>query len=658
MIHYKARDLLKLSFDKLWQLPHLGKITLEFDDGTIETNMRETILSVYAWWPNREWSKAPLLMDYHLNGERLKGGTFSRLCDKSMWGAFDALGPKIVDTEYMSKRFMEERDRFINDTTAYLDEWVTSISALDFLDVLDHPEIARINDSIQSLDVENPAVLATVERRITDAYDQILRVLQTSDDLKGNRLVETVKSGLVKANQTLQCIGPRGRTTDINDQIFNRPVLHGYAHGLGGLTESVLESRPGAKSLFLTKDPLQKSEYFNREMQLVAAVVNTLDYNHDCGSKEWVSWAVTKQNLSDVLGLSYWEDNGKLVTITKRSKDLIGRVIKLRTPLTCRHKSANTICGACYGDLRNSIPRGTNIGHVAVTQLGGKTSQDVMSTKHYDSNAIIEQIEVHQKDAKYLSVIPGTLTLKLNDNLKDRRLRMLVSKDSIQNIADIEMDDVSKLMPTKVTQMTTVSIMYLDDEGDEDIIPLYLGAGQRNASFTREMLTYLKKRGYHLKEDRSMEIDLSEWDFNKPVWIFPRQHSNTMDFLRDVKSIFKSSGRNRSRAGSGVEEVNLADVLNDFYDFVKKKFSISLVHLTISLRTTMVVDRKEGDMRLPSRDDPREFATYTDIIQGRSLAALAPYQEQASVFYDPRSYIFKDRTPHPFDVVIHPEIER
>lgn len=655
MKHYLARNILTMPIEKIWQLPD-GEITLEFDDGVITTTVRETILSQYAWWPQRGWPETPLLIEHHLNGARYKGGTFSRLCEATMWAAIDTLKRPHTFAEHLSKRYMEERDRFLNDMTANLDSYVTSISALDFLDVIDHPEIKAINDELQALDVDNPTVLATVEPRIMGAYDRIGKVLVNDPLLSGNRLAETVKSDPGKTKQTLQCISARGRTTDINDAIFNRPVLRGYAHGLGGLVEMALESRPGAKSLFLTKDPLQRSEYFNREMQLVAAPVNVLDYEHDCGSKDWVSWAVTKKNLSDILGLSYWEDDGSLVTITKRSTDLIGRHIKLRTPLTCLHKHSNTICGACYGELRFAIPSGTNIGHIAVTELGGKTSQDVMSTKHYDSNAIIEMLKVHPNDAKYISVINGTLALRLNDYIKGRKAKMVVSKDSIQGIADLDLEDVSKLVPTKVTSMTMVQLQYLDDDGDEEITPVFLGAGQRAASFTREMLAYLKRKGYTLREDRSMVIDLSDWDVNKPVWIFPRQNSNTMDFLRDVKSIFKSSGRNK-RVGPSSQLADLGLVLNDFYDYVKKKFSISVVHLTISLRTTMVVDRANNDMRLPAHNQPREFATYTDIIQGRSLSAVAPYQEQAAVFYDPRSYVIKDRTPHPFDVVLHPEIE-
>lgn len=655
MKHYNARTILTMPIEKIWQLPD-GGITLQFDDGVITTTTRETILSQYAWWPQRMWPEVPLLTEHHLNGTRLNGGSYSRLCEKTMWSALETLNRPHTFSEELSRLFMEEYDRFLNDVPAYLDTYVTSISGLDFLEVIDHPEIKAINANLESLNVDNPTVLATVQERLKDAYSKIERILLNDDSLKGNRLSETVKSDGRKLSSALQCVTARGRTTDINDAIFNRPIMRGYARGLAGLLEMVLESRTGAKSLFLTKDPLQRSEYFNREMQLVAAPMAVLDYEGDCGSKGWVSWAVTMKNLSDILGLSYWEDDGSLVTITRKSQDLIGRHIKLRTPLTCEHVNSNTICGKCYGELRYAIPHGTNIGHIAVTELGGKTSQDVMSNKHYSSNAIIEMLKIHPKDAKYIEVIDGSLSLRLTEYVKGRHARMVVSRDSIQGIADIELEDISKIVPTKVTAMTMIQLQYLDSDGDEEIVPINLGAGQRPASFTREMLAFLKRKGYLLREDRSMVIDLSDWDVHKPVWVYPRQNTNTMDFLRDVKSIFKSSGRNK-RVGPTAQTADLGVVLNDFYDYVKKKFSISIVHLAISLRTTMVVDRSGNDMRLPARDQSREFATYKDIIQGRSLAAVAPYQEQATAFYDPRSYVIKDRTPHAFDVVIHPEVE-
>lgn len=654
MRKYQARQLCQLSYDEIWKLPDQVENLVEFEDSiTLPMSTREIIFSYYMWWPHREWPKTPMLSDHALT-DNLTSSTILRLVERSGFSAYDAM-QGAVDAEYLGLRIKQELNRLYNDLTYRLEAYVTGLDALDFVDVMRHPEIKAANDLIQSRDLTKPGVLANMEIYIDETHNAIMKVLLNDKSLKGNRLSEVVKADIVSPGQVLQCVGPRGYPSDIDSHIFKYPILRGFGHGIYQLHDHLIESRSAAKALFFTKDPLQTTEYFNREMQLNTATLKTLYYNEDCGSEEYVPWTITKKNLKIVAGLWYRDSETETLKLVTRTRtDLIGRTVLLRSALTCKHHDPYGICGKCYGELQLAVPRGTNIGHVSVTELCAMVSQNVLSTKHLDRTASIGEISLKPYERQFIRLHEGQLQLAISKVLEGAKVSIIVNKEDVANLADLNIvDDIRKLSISKISAMDEVSFSVVDEDGDVSISPVPVNMGSRKASFTAEFLTYVRKVGYNIEGDRSISVSLDGWDFSQPVWILPRKHANMLDFLNEIKSNIKASGKNRGKEQLDLTEtIVLAEALSDLYDLVSQKFQINLTHLATILRSTMIRSKRENDYRMPLPGGSRELGTYRDIITMRSLSALAAYQEQFKTFYDPRSYTVKDRPPHPFDDIV------
>lgn len=656
MLSYHARQLLALSYDGIWTLPDVKENLVTFDDDTtLVLSTREIIFSYYMWWPHQEWPTTPLLPE-HAISEHLTSNLLLRLMERSAFSAYDAMAGT-VDVEYLGLRIKQELNRIYNDLTTKLEAYVTGLDALDFVSVIRHPAIKAANDTLQAKDLENPGVLANMEIYIDETHNAILKVLMNDEGLKGNRLSEVVRSEIVSSGQVLQCVGPRGYPSDIDSHIFKQPIVRGFGHGIFKLHDHLIESRSAAKALFFTKDPLQTTEYFNREMQLNTATLKTLYYEDDCGSTEYVPWTITKKNLNITAGL--WQcdpEDNQLKLITRKRTDLIGRTVLLRSAMTCKHRDAYGICGKCYGELRLAVPRGTNIGHVSVTELCAMVSQNVLSTKHLDRTASIGAIVLTPYDRQFIRLHEGQLQLAISKVLTDSQVSIIVNKEDVSNLADLNIvSDLRQLSISKISAMDEVSFSVIDEDGDLSISPVSVNMGSRKASFTVEFLQHIRDVGYSIEGDRSIAVSLSKWDFSKPVWILPRKHANMLDFLNEIKSNIKASGKNRGKEQLDLTEtVVLAEALTDLYDLVSQKFNINLTHLATILKSTMIRSKKENDYRMPIANGSRELGTYRDIITMRSLSALAAYQEQFKTFYDPRAYTVKTRPPHPFDPILLP----
>ncbi len=656
---YNARDLMALSADQVWALPRQN-FRLIFDDGEITTNTADTIISWYFWWPHRKWPKTPMLVNHHINGEIVTAGTPLSMMEKTaLYGAYDAYHGEL-DMEVIATEIKQQLGHFYNEMTTRCEQYVTGISAVDFIQVLYHPTIKEANDKIQAMDLDDPVTLSIMERVISDTHAVIKNVLLHDPSLSKNRIAEVVRAGLVSIDQVLQCVGPRGYPSDIDSHIVKRPIVRGFAHGLYSIYDYLVESRSAAKALMFTEDPLQSTEYFNREMQLINQTLRNLHHNDDCGTQRLVPWTITRDRLKITEGLWYQcPDDNVLKCVTPKSTHLIGRTVLLRTTLTCEHPDPYGVCGKCYGELRLSIPRGTNVGHASVTELCAGTSQNVLSTKHLDKSANIGQFYVAPIAAPYIQNAKNPLEIRLADALKGKQVKLLIEREAMPNIADINIvQDTRELAITRISEMAEVIFCVEDDDGSEDSNAISVSMNSRLASFTPEFLHYIKTRGYGQVNEKYIEISLDGWDWELSVWVLPRKHANMMDFLSAVKAEIKAtkttSGREEKTTRDLSDYASLNQALSDLCDMVQDKFSINLTHLATILRCTMIRSKKERDYRLPAPGQTPEFGGYREIMEMRSLAALSAYEQQFRAYFSPLSYTVKNRAAHPFDEIICP----
>lgn len=645
-MHYKARDLLKLSTEAIWHLPN-GRIELEFDDGVINTTVKETIFSWYLWEPQRRYSKTPLLKHHHIGNERLNANTHLKLLGNSMWDAYDAYehDAQPIDIEVLCKLAYDVTNWLYNDFTYKLEEWVSGISILDFLDVVDHPKIRAANDALEPN-----------KYSIEKTYSEVKQVLLDPQELPGNAVAKAAKSGLVSMGQILQCVSARGYLTDIDSNIFPNPILRGWMSGLRSLHDSMIESRSAAKALMFAKDPLAETEYFNRKMQLGAATLRNINPG-DCGSKKFKLWRVRAADLDRMAGKYYFLDDGSMRKIYGAGKDqhLVGTQIKLRTVFDCDHPDPYGVCSACFGDLALSIPRGTNAGHVSTTVLCEAVSQRVLSTKHEDGSANVDDLVLGDYEQRYIKVGTDPTTIELADRLRGQRILLTISAEEAKNLPDaLHAKNVKDIAISRISALTEVKFTVIHEsgvEGANDVAVVPVSMGARLSSMSTDMLEYIREHKWDLTPQGDFIIDLSHWDMDRVMFKLPLKHMNMLDYMNAIGSLIKAS-----TVGKGVKTLRDYDdpgaALVDLHDLVRSKLFVNLAHLEMIILSTMIRDAETRDHNLPRPGDPVQFGSYQDNMSLRSMSALMAYQGQAVALLDPKSFTVKNRPDHPLDPLL------
>jgi hypothetical protein len=215
---------------------------------------------------------------------------------------------------------------------------VTTLDITDFVEVNDNPQI-----------VQAEAVAAHTQEGIDGLYSVIKNVLNKDPALNNNQLAKAVRSKLVKVDQTLQCIGPRGFLTDIDSYIYRKPIMQGYFKGIRTLEDSMKESRSAAKALAFSVDPLKKAEYFSRRQQLICQNVKHL-YRGDCGSKHYLVWQVRGEekiegvvtrasDLNTIFGKYYLDEDKNYFIISNAFDRIVGKGAGIRGNKDFPHQS-------------------------------------------------------------------------------------------------------------------------------------------------------------------------------------------------------------------------------------------------------------------------------------------------------------------------------
>lgn len=637
LIH--ARQLAAMPKDELWNLSD-GPIKVIFDDGVVESHGRATIYSAYMWHLYALYPKTPALMAHHLGEQRVGSDTHLKLLGKVMWDCYDAYQTEMPDTigfiEKLCHEVYKATNKIYNDFTYRLEPNVRTLSILDFVDVVHHPVIRAANEAAQPNDYS-----------IEKTYKVISDVLRDPKELLGNPVAEAAKNGLVSMIQIRQCVGPRGSVTDVDSMIFKDPIMKGYVHGMTSLQDSMMESRSASKSLMFTEEPLQKSEYFNRQLQLLCG---TLEYLHmgDCGSQGYIAWRVKSGDLQALAG-SYYLTDGGLRRIKESDRHLNGEKIFMRSVLHCQHPDPRGVCSTCFGEMSLSIPKDTCLGHVSATALCEMVSQSVLSVKHVDT-ASGSDIELSEYDQQYLRVGTDPSTLKLAERIANRRVVLTISAKEAAHLSELDYQtDVRKLPVARITELSEVQLAIHGKRGDE-VVVLPVAIGNRKGSLTHEALAYVKEKNWTLTATGNYSIDLADWDMELPLFELPRKHENMLDYMADIEKFIKATEGGSKKTLRDC--TTLEEALLEFHTLVASRLNVNIAHLAVILKSVMIASGANHDYRIPHEGNAVEFGTFTNIMASRSLSAAMAFQGHKKILVDPAAYIYYQRPSHPLDALM------
>lgn len=643
---YHAKELMHRTLEEIKQLPDV-MVRVVFDDGEVVTSMRSTILSWFNW---RFWAKfapdCPLGMSQHLAAAPASKGKELDLLSTAYEQTFRyayARDPSVDITEWWEFGY-DLQNEIHNFVVKDLGRWVVSVSAEDYVECLDHPEIAQINAEMQPN-----------KHSIKQGYSRIIGILKDPTELKGNRIADQTRDGLTSDGQTLQILSARGFLTDVGSKLFERPVMQGYGEGITDLSASYRESFSAAKALFSTKAPLAATQYFNRQMQLQTGVLMNLHHGCDCGTKHTVPFHVGPADLKVLQGKHYVLDDGALGTITRDSRHLISTVVQLRSPFGCLHPDPSGICSTCMGEMAFAIPGRkyrTVIGHVSVVEICEKISQIVLSTKHLDASATVDDFYIEPIDRKYIELGDTGNSLRLKSWIRTHSPKMLFSVETAKHIALVEKtENVRTLDIETVGSFQDLTLVY-ERNGESCMQGLNTSMGSRWGSFTHEFLEYLKTNKYTRHDEHFYVVDLSGWDFTQSVLELPLKHTNMLEYKNEIEWFIKGEKTNAKRLYRPVTYDDIGAALREFHDLISSKLSINICHLENVLFSTMIRSSTEDNWWLPKGNTEREFAGFKDLIARRSLAPALAFQEQRKLLKDHRTYMVPSRPPSPMDPIL------
>lgn len=645
---YHARDILKMSLQDVWDVDN-HKVKLIFDDGELETSWRATIISRYTWWPHKSYPDIPLLVEHHLGNDRVHRGTFAKLTTKVLQQVLIHYR-ETLDKEAIMRGITREMNRIYNDFTYHLPEYITSINALDLAEVMYHPEIFELNEKAEPN-----------HHSITNTHEQIRAKIRSADFLPKNQLLEEIRSGTVNMQQSMQVLSIRGFVTDIDGLQFSRPIMRGFAHGISSITELAQESRSASKALYYQTDPLKDTEYFNRRLQLLLQSIKHL-YKGDCGTKETIPWYVSAKDMDVLVGINYLdEETNTFVPIedTKAFRQkIVDKKIQLRMPFLCHKLGHAGVCEKCYGELRHSLPNNTNVGHFAAIEVGGTISQATLSVKHNDYSVEVSRLKLDDTTALYLEYTgDDDNQLKLLEKLLKNavRIELHLRNNEVIHLNDIEYyQDISELTPSNLTSIQNVDIVIEKKDGTTILDYISIANKSRKAYLTYEFLNHVKQVGFSAVGSKSISIDVTHWNFTKPVFELPLRRESTLDFMKNFASNIET------QYGKANLNINnpaiLAKTLFNTYDISNSYVKLHLTHIATILAAIMIRDRENQDYRLPLKIGQRQFVTANEAIHNRSISTTMAYEEQHVVLTDPISYLGKNRVSHPFDNIIFPSV--
>jgi len=256
---------------------------------------------------------------------------------------------------------------------------------------------------LTNVEIDDNHSVSDISEMRDKLWNDMESILKSSDS---NPLYSAFELGMIKSQQARELYLNYGQYPDVFGNIIPHVLNgNGFSGGYKDLESLFFASTAARFSLIMNAEVMGDAGYFARNAMTVASNAILHKDIDDCGTQHLLEITLTDANLPKFIG-SFYLDHDKLIEINEiTSKDLIGKKIKVRNPITCCLD--NGICRTCYGTTIKYMDL-ENVGAFASQELTKETSQRILSSKHqmviksdYTSDAILE---------KYFKIDKGYLT--------------------------------------------------------------------------------------------------------------------------------------------------------------------------------------------------------------------------------------------------------
>jgi hypothetical protein len=647
-----------------------GEFTLIFDDGEVKTNAKQTFISSFCWDIHRHFPKLPLLKKHHLTSIIGIDGVYKASSHVSVLD-------EIIKTWYESHPDYTHKEQHTLFKLMYLiTNNLYNVCSVNFLNHISSMDIVEFIDILQNDRIKEIKAKGDYSQKgIKKVQKEIANEIKNSPDFKHNYVSINSKSGLVKEQQLVQCIGPWGFPMDVDSFPFTTPIISGYIEGLSKLYDSLTESRTASMALQYQDNPLKDTETYSRKNQLLGLQIERL-HRTDCGSTQYHYRVINDDiELVNMDGIYRWDkDENKLIPIDpNQDKHLIGKLVAIRSPFHCKHPDPNGICEVCFGRLSKNVVAGTNIGQQTVVSMNSVISQLVLSTKHHIGSGQVANIVLRGDMDRYFRVTKNGLGYLLNPDIIVNTLRSLNYKsainkndyfiifsfksDSLKNISDaINIDNLNNLSPDRVTSISSVKYeLYSKSQPDKYIAStnLEIAFQGRKAYMSREFLKYMKNsKNWKVSFRGNYDVNISDFPIDEPLFFIPPKQFNTIAYSDIIQNLLGGAVNDKKERD---ENTNIASFFELFASTVYEKMVFHFSVLQTIFYSILVTSSKDNEGALPKPWTDSGIGVYETTMLIRSLSPALLYKGVNRYFTSPVSFLQTNRPDHPMDYLILPQ---
>ena len=554
------------------------------------------------------------------------------------------------------KRMYETINDLNRKLVLHFSEYALGSEVIDMLEIQFDP---RLMEAIHNASENNSK--AAIDRTY-DVLDDVMK-----DDIYNNNPMQLFyRSKTVSIGQLRQLLASRGYITEMDSKIFNIPMTNSFVLGFKNIYDAAIESRAGAKAMYLSSKAIQDAEYMARELQLGTMVIERI-YRGDCGKPTYVDFYVRpteinedgtierKGDIGNLVGKRYLDIDNVEKIIDGTEKHLESTYIKLRMAIYCAHKDKHAICSACIGEIADSVLDHQNLGHIMATTGSAGMSQALLSTKHLLISASSASIKLDPIVSKYMLIRnnerlifkAGVLNKKVKRVYLKFRQREAWGLDNVMGVKDVFSINISKI------SRLSSAILVFESKKETVEIELPLKYSARRAFFSIEMLSHIMMNGYETVDEEFYVVDINDFDNKKPVFMYEKVEFDFAALIKEFKSLLKT--RKYKRLDDKFKSEYAPHVLvQKLFELINNKLNVNIALLEVMTYAFTVQDLTSRNFDLGRNSKSKNVVGFREVIDYRSAGASYNWDDLQNKVLNPVLHIRENKCSHPMDVFFCP----
>lgn len=363
------------------------------------------------------------------------------------------------------------------------------------------------------------------------------------------------------------------------------------------------------------------------------------DPSFRCNSKNFVKIFVKNNQVLKSIKNRYYRfyEDGVEYCIgshpDKTDKELIGKTILLRSPITCAsHARGEGICYRCYGKLAHTNSN-INIGRFAAEELSSQLTQRLLSAKHLLESSV-KALRWPEEFSTFFDVDFGSIMI--SKEFTEKKYKFLINKDEIESEDEYDQSDYNE----------HISYCTIIDPNDQYI---QIGTSDRdNLYISPAFSEMINKKKADVDGNVIFDID----DIRDMELFMVRVTNNELSLvLEKIKALLNRKAEVESLKTKEALVEHLIDTVNE------GGLHVDTIHLEVLLSNQCV--NAESNLLKPEweyKDEPYKMITLNEALRDNpSVTISLMYEKIDKALYNPLTY--KKDKPSSIDLfyMTHPQ---